>query len=137
MRSLFLVLIYIFYRLWAQVHCAASKFRMAEHAVPDNSMRAVSHVPKFDGTNHREWNYEIDLCFQNLDIADVVLGLELCPDEVNSHRNIFFYFSQTTLIPEHMVAHRSHMHLSCMLLSCKCGPISHVRATTAYIAHAI
>lgn len=65
---------------------------MAEHAVPDNSMRAVSHVPKFDGTNHREWNYEIDLCFQNLDIADVVLGLELCPDEVNSHRNIFFYF---------------------------------------------
>jgi nitroreductase len=57
-------------------------FRMAEHAVPDNSMRAVSHVPKFDGTNHREWNYEIDLCFQNLDIADVVLGLELCPDEV-------------------------------------------------------
>ncbi|EFX69443.1 hypothetical protein DAPPUDRAFT_258523 [Daphnia pulex] len=54
---------------------------MAEHAVPDNSMRAVSHVPKFDGTNHREWNYEIDLCFQNLDIADVVLGLELCPDE--------------------------------------------------------
>ncbi|KAI9549299.1 hypothetical protein GHT06_007414 [Daphnia sinensis] len=71
---------------------------MAEHAAPDNSMRAVSHVPKFDGTNHREWNYEIDLCFQNLDIADVVLGLELCPDE-------------TTLIPEHMVAHRSHMHL--------------------------
>lgn len=92
MRSLFLVLIYIFNRLWAQVHCAASKFRMAEHAVPDNSMRAVSHVPKFDGTNHREWNYEIDLCFQNLDIADVVLGLELCPDEVNSHRYIFIFF---------------------------------------------
>ncbi|EFX65098.1 hypothetical protein DAPPUDRAFT_117556 [Daphnia pulex] len=72
---------------------------MAEHAVPDNSMRAVSHIPKFDGTDHREWNYEIDLCFQNLDIADVMLGLELCPDE-------------TIVIPEHIVAHRSHIHLS-------------------------
>ena len=57
---------------------------MADQAAQDNSLRSISHVPKFDGTNHREWNYEIDLCFQNLDIAEVVLGTELCPNEVKT-----------------------------------------------------
>ena len=61
---------------------------MAEHAVQENSLWTISNVPKFDGTNHREWNYEIDLRFQNLDIAQVVSGLKGCPAEVNSHFKI-------------------------------------------------
>ncbi|KZS05277.1 TE: Gypsy retrotransposon integrase 1-like protein [Daphnia magna] len=72
----------ITHRLWAHVHVCASRFIMADHAlqVPTySSLRAVSHVPKFDRMNHHEWNSEIDLCFQILDIADVVLGTELCP----------------------------------------------------------
>ncbi|KAK4017127.1 hypothetical protein OUZ56_032080 [Daphnia magna] len=55
---------------------------MAEHVAQDfNSLRAVSHVPKFDSTNHREWNYEIHLCFQAMEVDCVVLGTELCPAE--------------------------------------------------------
>ncbi|EFX80090.1 hypothetical protein DAPPUDRAFT_318972 [Daphnia pulex] len=65
---------------------------MAEHVAQDfNSLRAVSHVPKFDGTNHREWNYEIHLCFQAMEIDCVVLGTELCPVEIHlttSHQMI-------------------------------------------------
>ena len=58
---------------------------MAEHVAQDfNSFRAVSHVPKFDGTNHREWNYEIHLCFQAMEVDSVVLGTELCPAEVTN-----------------------------------------------------
>ena len=35
---------------------------MAENEIQDNQpLRAIAHLPKFDGTNHREWNFEIDL----------------------------------------------------------------------------
>ena len=75
------------------VHRAALELnQMAEHVAPDNSMRAVSHIPKFDGSNHREWNYEIDLCFQNLEIAEVVLGQEVCSTEVKQSRELLFTF---------------------------------------------
>lgn len=57
---------------------------MAEHVVQDNSMRTVQHVPKFDGTNYREWNYEMDLAFQQLDIIQVVSGALTCPEEVTN-----------------------------------------------------
>jgi hypothetical protein len=34
---------------------------MAENEIQDNQpLRAIAHLPKFDGTNHREWNFEID-----------------------------------------------------------------------------
>ena len=68
--------------------------QMEDHVAPDYSFRAfpqLSHVPKFDGSNHREWNYELDLCFQNLEIAGIVLGQELCPIEVKQSREFFFY----------------------------------------------
>ena len=67
--------------------------QMEDHVAPDYSFRAfpqLSHVPKFDGSNHREWNYELDLCFQNLEIAGIVLGQELCPIEVKQSREFFF-----------------------------------------------
>ncbi|KAI9558378.1 hypothetical protein GHT06_015151 [Daphnia sinensis] len=50
---------------------------MAENEIQDNQpLRAIAHLPKFDGTNHREWNFEIDLVFQHHDLKDVVLGNE-------------------------------------------------------------
>ncbi len=56
---------------------------MAEHVANDiGSMRAVAHVPKFDGTNHREWNYQLILSFQGMEIDEVVTGTEVLPDEV-------------------------------------------------------
>ncbi|KZR98479.1 Uncharacterized protein APZ42_006087 [Daphnia magna] len=56
---------------------------MAEHNTHDiGSMRAVAHVPKFDGTNHREWNYQLHLSFQGTEIDEVVTGAELLPEEV-------------------------------------------------------
>lgn len=56
---------------------------MAEHNTHDiGSMRAVAHVPKFDGTNHREWNYQLHLSFQGMEIDEVVTGAELLPEEV-------------------------------------------------------
>lgn len=56
---------------------------MAEHAANDiGSMRAVAHEPKFDGTNHREWNYQLHLSFQGMEIDQVVTGTELVPEEV-------------------------------------------------------
>ncbi|XP_045031709.1 uncharacterized protein LOC123473996 [Daphnia magna] len=62
---------------------------MAEHVAQDfNSLRAVSHVPKFDSTNHREWNYEIHLCFQAMEVDCVVLGTELCPAEERNEENL-------------------------------------------------
>jgi hypothetical protein len=45
-------------------------------------MRAVAHVPKFDGTNHREWNYQLHLSFQGMEIDQVVTGTEVLPEEV-------------------------------------------------------
>ncbi|EFX61683.1 hypothetical protein DAPPUDRAFT_338459, partial [Daphnia pulex] len=55
---------------------------MAENEVQDNQpLRAIAHLPKFDGTNHREWNFEIDLVFQHHDLKDVVLGNEVFPEE--------------------------------------------------------
>ncbi len=45
-------------------------------------MRAVAHVPKFDGTNHREWNYQLILSFQGMEIDGVVTGTEVLPVEV-------------------------------------------------------
>ncbi|EFX76584.1 hypothetical protein DAPPUDRAFT_248686 [Daphnia pulex] len=56
---------------------------MAENDVQDNQpLRAIAHLPKFDGTNHREWNFEIDLVFQHHDLKDVVLGNEVLPEEL-------------------------------------------------------
>ena len=70
---------------------------MAEHVAQDfNSLRAVSHVPKFDGTNHREWNYEIHLCFQAMEVDSVVLGTELCPAEVTNF-NLSLNYLQNVL----------------------------------------
>lgn len=56
---------------------------MAEHVANDiGSMRAVAHVPKFDGTNHMEWNYQLILSFQGMEIDGVVTGTEVLPVEV-------------------------------------------------------
>ena len=56
---------------------------MAENEIQDNQpLRAISHLPKFDGTNHREWNFEIDLVFQHHDLKELVLGSEVLPEEV-------------------------------------------------------
>lgn len=56
---------------------------MAEHEIQDNQpFRAVAHLPKFDGSNHREWNFEIDLVFQHHELKDLVSGTELRPEEV-------------------------------------------------------
>ena len=74
--------------------------QMEDHVAPDYSFRALpqlSHVPKFDGSNHREWNYELDLCFQNLEIAGIVLGQELCPIEVKQSRELFYSLSCRTM----------------------------------------
>ncbi|KZS03947.1 Uncharacterized protein APZ42_033208 [Daphnia magna] len=55
---------------------------MDENEIQDNQpLRAIAHLPKFDGTNHREWNFEIDLVFQHHDLKDVVLGNEVLPEE--------------------------------------------------------
>ncbi|EFX69600.1 hypothetical protein DAPPUDRAFT_113528 [Daphnia pulex] len=55
---------------------------MAEHEIQDNQpLRAVAHLPKFDGSNHREWNFEIDLVFQYHELKDLVSGTELRPEE--------------------------------------------------------
>lgn len=64
---------------------------MTDHAAQDNSMRTVQHVPKFDGTNYREWNYEMDLAFQQLDINQVVSGVLTCPEEVTNGLDKFIF----------------------------------------------
>lgn len=38
----------------------------------DNHLRDVAHVPKFDGTNFREWNFELSMMFQQLDLLGIV-----------------------------------------------------------------
>ena len=85
---------------------------MEDHVAPDYSFRAfpqLSHVPKFDGSNHREWNYELDLCFQNLEIAGIVLGQELCPIEGKQSREFFFFFFTPFHVePCHIRAHAAY-----------------------------
>ena len=63
---------------------------MAEHQTQEYSIKSVDSVPKFDGTNHREWRYELTLRMQHLEIEGVVNGTVPCPDEVSQR------FSLTT-----------------------------------------
>jgi hypothetical protein len=48
----------------------------------DNSIKAVQNVPKFDGSNYREWHFELDLAFKLLDLSNIISGIELRPQEV-------------------------------------------------------
>ena len=59
---------------------------MAEHQVQELSLKSVDGVPKFDGTNIREWRHELNLRNQYLGIHDIVEGTELRPEEVISRR---------------------------------------------------
>ena len=71
-------------RLWAQI-----TFVMAEYQEnPNNSLRAVANVPKFDGNNYREWSYELDLAFQQLEIISIIDGTDLLPDEVKLFKSL-------------------------------------------------
>jgi hypothetical protein len=50
----------------------------------ENHLKDVNHVPKFDGTNFREWSYELRLILQQLGLLGLVearVGHTL-PDEV-------------------------------------------------------
>ncbi|EFX67583.1 hypothetical protein DAPPUDRAFT_330916 [Daphnia pulex] len=38
----------------------------------DNHLKDVNHVPKFDGTNFREWSYELRMMFQQLGLIGLV-----------------------------------------------------------------
>ena len=60
---------------------------MAEHQVQDFSLRSMESVPKFDGTNIREWRYELNLRLQHLDINRIVEGTDISPEEVTNRRN--------------------------------------------------
>ncbi|KAI9553696.1 hypothetical protein GHT06_021624 [Daphnia sinensis] len=56
----------------------------------ENHLKDVNHVPKFDGTNFREWSYELRLILQQLGLIGLVearVGHTL-PDEVTQS---FYY----------------------------------------------
>jgi len=40
----------------------------------ENHLRDVAHVPKFDGSNFREWNFELRMMFQQLSLLGLVEG---------------------------------------------------------------
>ncbi len=40
----------------------------------ENHLRDVNHVPKFDGTDLREWNFELRMIFQQLGLLGLVEG---------------------------------------------------------------
>jgi hypothetical protein len=40
----------------------------------ENHLRDVNHVPKFDGTNYREWSFELRMMFQQLGLLGLVEG---------------------------------------------------------------
>ncbi|KAK4013376.1 hypothetical protein OUZ56_025874 [Daphnia magna] len=77
---------------------------MAEHEIQDNQpLRAVAHLPKFDGSNHREWNFEIDLVFQHHELKDLVSGTELRPEELRLRETL----SALTLCTSHFITERN------------------------------
>lgn len=45
-------------------------------------LRAISHLPKFDRTNVREWKFEMDLALNQYDLKEIVAGTSLRPAEV-------------------------------------------------------
>ncbi|EFX75512.1 hypothetical protein DAPPUDRAFT_250138 [Daphnia pulex] len=53
----------------------------------ENHLKDVNHVPKFDGTNFREWSYELRLILQQLGLLGLVearVGHTL-PDEIRDN----------------------------------------------------
>ena len=50
----------------------------------ENHLRDVNHVPKFDGTNFREWSFELRMIFQQLGLLGLVEGRigHTLPEEV-------------------------------------------------------
>ena len=65
----------------------------------DNHLRDVGHVPKFDGSNYREWNYELRMMFQQLGLLGLVEGRvgHTLPVEV-THVNLKNTCHSTTFI---------------------------------------
>ena len=52
--------------------------------VIENHLRDVNHIPKFDGTNFREWSFELRMIFQQLGLLGLVEGRvgHTLPEEV-------------------------------------------------------
>ncbi|EFX63492.1 hypothetical protein DAPPUDRAFT_335390 [Daphnia pulex] len=40
--------------------------------VSENHLKDVSHVPKFDGSNFREWSYELRMILQQLGLLSIM-----------------------------------------------------------------
>jgi hypothetical protein len=40
--------------------------------VNENHLKDVSHVPKFDGCNFREWSYELRMILQQLGLLSIM-----------------------------------------------------------------
>lgn len=61
----------------------------------ENHLRDVNRVPKFDGTNFREWSYELRMILQQLGLLGLAEGRvgHLLPDEVTISFSNFVHMS--------------------------------------------
>ena len=106
--------------------------------VQDQSLRVMENVPKFDGTNIREWRYEFNLRLQHLEIDQVVDGTELRPEEVIhrpffSHMWVYFLENQhgdyscfiaATLSPQSNQRYESRRDHNIVILISSCSSLT-------------
>jgi hypothetical protein len=88
----------------------------------DNHLRDVGHVPKFDGSNYREWNYELRMMFQQLGLLGLVEGRvgHTLPVEV-THVNLKTHVTQLRLSFIHTCQLQTHVKFKHMFNCNTCG----------------
>ena len=82
----------------------------------ENHLRDVNHVPKFDGTNFREWSYELRMILQQLGILGLVegrVGHTLLDEVIISFSNLAHMFKphSCTLYTHDQVTHMFNFHM--------------------------